>query len=400
MPSTWIFQANPTRFDIDAFLATRPIETEWLVSRYFNEISPGDRVFIWRSGGDKKQPAGVIADATVLTPVREVADDSSGKLWADPADGLGVHSRARISFGKIASKRGVIKRDWWKDDPVLREHLIMKMANHTTFRLEGEALDRLERLWDRTGSDWDYEDAVAGLYAFMKTRGAAVSRLPGSPVAEVALLVGRPVSGVYNAVMNYRSLDPEDGRTGLDGASDQLRYVWSQFYDENGLRESELNVEFERLWLLPEGPVDARAAREDYEEQADQLTRQLSLEELWERYLQQKAKGTKTPRVRKGATRVYSRDPVVGAIARKRANLTCEAPGCAISLFLDKEGLAYVEIHHIHTLATGGPDTPENVACLCPAHHREAHHGAQAAKLISSLKALRASDAVVDGSIA
>lgn len=342
----------------------------------------------------------MIAEATVLMPVREVADDSPGKLWADPADGLSVHSRARISIGRIASKRGVIKRDWWKEDPVLREHLIMKMANHTTFRLEGQALDRLERLWDHTGSDWEYEDALAGLYAFMKTRGAAVSRLPGSPVADVALLVGRPVSGVYNAVMNYRSLDPEDGRTGLDGASDQLRRVWSQFYDKNGFRENELKAEFERVWLLPDRPVDVRAERESYEEQADKLTRQLSLEDLWKRYLQQRVKGTKTPRVRKGATRVYSRDPVVGAIARKRANLTCEAPGCPISLFLDKDGLVYVEIHHIHTLATGGLDTPENVACLCPAHHREAHHGAQADKLISSLKALRASNAAVDGSIA
>ena len=361
------------------------------MSRYFKDISPGDKVYIWRAGSEKSQPAGVIADATVLTSVREIIDDAPAELWSNPADGLAPKPRVRISLGRIANKREVIKREWWKEDPILRDHLIMKMANHTTFRIEGDALARLERLWERTGSDWPYEDAVAGLYAFLETRGAAVSRLPGSPVAEVSLLIGRPIAGVYNKVMNFRSLDPEDGRAGLDGASDQDRVVWGQFYGASGLRADEVRAEFQRLWALADGPVDTFAAKREYERQIDQLSQELSLAELWDRYLQVKAKGGKKPRVRQGTTKVYARDPVVGAIARKRAKFACEAPSCSIPTFFDADGVRYVEVHHIRTLATGGDDTPDNVACLCPVHHREAHFGQAADALTAALRTLRAS---------
>jgi hypothetical protein len=60
---------------------------------------------------------------------------------------------------------------------------------------------------------------VAGLWAYTQTYGQQVSRLPGSPVAEVALVVGRAISGVYNKVMNFRAIDPRDERAGMSGAS-------------------------------------------------------------------------------------------------------------------------------------------------------------------------------------
>jgi hypothetical protein len=45
----WIFQANPSRYQIDA--ALRGVaEIEWTVSRYRSRVQVGDRVYIWRSG--------------------------------------------------------------------------------------------------------------------------------------------------------------------------------------------------------------------------------------------------------------------------------------------------------------------------------------------------------------
>lgn len=38
----------------------------------------------------------------------------------------------------------------------------------------------------------------------------------------------------------------------------------------------------------------------------------------------------------------------------------------------------------------GGADTPENAACLCPAHHREIHYGKEAAVLRGKLREARA----------
>ena len=393
MPSkTWIFQANPARFNISAFLAARPLHTEWLVSRYRDEIAPGDKVFLWRSAGDQSEPAGVIAEATVLTHVRDALSDGPSGFWSEASDSIALKPRARISLDRVANKREVIKRDWWKEDPVLREHLIIKMPNHTTFRIEGDMLARLERLWERTGSDFSYEDSLAGLYAFMQTRGAPVSRSPGSAVANASLLIGRPVAGVYNKVMNFRSFDPEDTRTGLAGASEQDRAVWAQFYGDSGLRTSELEAEFERVWKLSGQPIDASSARQEFDLQVERLSQEFSLAELWARYRVRPTKHGGRPLARQGASRVYLRDPLVGAIARKRASFSCEAPGCGNSSFVNGDGVRYVEVHHIHTLAEGGPDIAENVACLCPIHHREAHHGADAAKLLADLKLLRSGE--------
>jgi predicted restriction endonuclease len=86
---------------------------------------------------------------------------------------------------------------------------------------------------------------------------------------------------------------------------------------------------------------------------------------------------------------VYERDPLVVAIARKRADHRCEVRNCAHLSFETADGFAYVEIHHIDPLADGGEDTIENVACLCPLHHREVHLGKKAKELKAQLKALR-----------
>lgn len=41
--------------------------------------------------------------------------------------------------------------------------------------------------------------------------------------------------------------------------------------------------------------------------------------------------------------------------------------------FLDREGNAYLETHHIVWLSKGGSDTLDNTAALCPNCHRKMH---------------------------
>jgi hypothetical protein len=79
-----------------------------------------------------------------------------------------------------------------------------------------------------------------------------VSRLPGSPVAEIALALGRAVSGVYNKLMNFRAIDPRDQRAGMSGGGETDRRVWAEFYNEaaGDLRHPELEREFNRLWRV------------------------------------------------------------------------------------------------------------------------------------------------------
>jgi 5-methylcytosine-specific restriction protein A len=60
--------------------------------------------------------------------------------------------------------------------------------------------------------------------------------------------------------------------------------------------------------------------------------------------------------------------------ARLRASGTCE--GCGVQApFLSEDGSPFLEVHHLVRLADDGPDTPENVAALCPNCHRRVHYG-------------------------
>jgi predicted HNH restriction endonuclease len=75
-----------------------------------------------------------------------------------------------------------------------------------------------------------------------------------------------------------------------------------------------------------------------------------------------------------------------------RGAFRCEVPNCAHLPFEGRDGRPYSEVHHIEPLAEGGADTPANVASVCPAHHREAHHGQQAGEIRAALAGLRRQD--------
>lgn len=89
--------------------------------------------------------------------------------------------------------------------------------------------------------------------------------------------------------------------------------------------------------------------------------------------------GSEEVRRREQAGLVYVRDPRVRSAALLRAGGCCEY--CDVPGFTRADGAIYLETHHIVPLHEGGPDTVANVICLCPNHHREAHFGADAARL-------------------
>ena len=90
--------------------------------------------------------------------------------------------------------------------------------------------------------------------------------------------------------------------------------------------------------------------------------------------------------------KVYVRDPRVRDNVLLRAQGKCEycsAPGFAMA-----DGRTYLETHHVAPLCENGPDCTSNVVALCPNHHREAHHGKNAAMLRIELAKIAASGQV------
>lgn len=69
---------------------------------------------------------------------------------------------------------------------------------------------------------------------------------------------------------------------------------------------------------------------------------------------------------------VYTRNPHVAELAKRRAGGICELCGKSAP-FTNAEGQPYLESHHIDWLAHGGLDVPENTVALCPNCHRKMH---------------------------
>lgn len=395
---TWIFQGSPDDFDIDGYLSSRPPKLFWLVTRYASEVTVGDRVYFWRNQGKLNAIPGIIAEGIVTAaPELRGEDPEAVRFWRnDEPRATAPQVRAVMRLIKVATAREVIRRDWCVEDPVLRDLPNLKMGAATNYPIPTDQALRLSALWSQTGRDWTWNESIAGLMAYAETYEGPVSRLPGSPVARVALTIGRAVSGVYAKVMNFRSLDPRATGTGMSGAGDTDRAVWREYFDAqtSALHMDALRQEFTRVWAVQalelSVPAETNAVSAIIEEEAERL-QALPLDLLLAKYAAQQSGGSR-PLTRVLPMRNYVRNALVISIARLRASHRCEVHDCSHPVFETAEGLPYTEVHHIVPLANGGEDTIENVACLCAAHHREIHLGKRAAELTSWLRQIRAAN--------
>lgn len=72
--------------------------------------------------------------------------------------------------------------------------------------------------------------------------------------------------------------------------------------------------------------------------------------------------------------KVHARSKRIKSYVLMRANGICESCGQAAP-FSRKNGTPYLEPHHINRLSDGGIDHPKYMGAICPACHREIHHG-------------------------
>jgi EVE domain len=70
---TWIFQANPERYNIFSPLANNKPITRWAIERHKDDVERGDRAVLWVGG---KNAPGIYAIGSVTgLPVEAVVDD-------------------------------------------------------------------------------------------------------------------------------------------------------------------------------------------------------------------------------------------------------------------------------------------------------------------------------------
>jgi hypothetical protein len=169
---SWIFQANPKFYDIDAALASLQ-EMSWSVNQYKQSISVGDEVFLWKSGPE----AGIVAKAKVLTsPSMTEQDGLQFAVQAEKFDKPGLRVQLRIeNVYPVALSRDVLKAS-------LPDLSILQSPQGTNFAVTPEeALAIREML---AGPEEADEDEVAGSAGVEATKTARVWAYAPGPRAQ------------------------------------------------------------------------------------------------------------------------------------------------------------------------------------------------------------------------
>ena len=139
----WVFQANPDKYDV--MEAVREVhETTWLVRQHKNSIKPGDKVFIWASGG-----LGLMAHGTILTAPDTIPPDPlSQKFWKSGTPDVSTELRVRLSMSPL--KHGPVSREVIARHPTLAHMEIIKRPYAgTNFRLRHHEVQDLSRLCEK-----------------------------------------------------------------------------------------------------------------------------------------------------------------------------------------------------------------------------------------------------------
>ena len=111
----------------------------------------------------------------------------------------------------------------------------------------------------------------------------------------------------------------------------------------------------------------------DYEDTADEDELQRRAASLRAKGFGSPPKGNQQPRTTANTGVVHLRSPAVRAWVLDAADGVCEL--CSDNApFITSTGEPFLEVHHVVSLAEGGPDTPGNAVALCPNCHRRCHY--------------------------
>jgi hypothetical protein len=142
--SSWIFQANPARFDIDGALRDLT-EFRWSVRQHRQDIHAGDTAFIWKSGGD----GGLLGVARVLTEPALTEEAVEERRFNRIPDEFEVPQlRVMIHIDRIVPKG--ITRQTLMQDTILRGAGFLRASQGTNFSLTPEEAKALRTLADGT----------------------------------------------------------------------------------------------------------------------------------------------------------------------------------------------------------------------------------------------------------
>ena len=139
------------------------------------DMRVGDKMFLWRAAGSGRAISGIIAVGHLTDEPRVSGEDEASRgLWRNRDNSPAL--RVPMTLDDVAEgSKGILKRVWLKQDPILSKMLILSFAQNSTYQLSPYETRRLSRLWSNTGRNWNRDESIAGLWAYAKTKGDRVS---------------------------------------------------------------------------------------------------------------------------------------------------------------------------------------------------------------------------------
>lgn len=164
MKKTWIFQGSMKYFDIDSYIHEMK-ELCWSVNQHTREVSRGDEVYILRAQAGTDKPSALIARAEVLCDPEEKEEPENCRRFRLAPEDETVRLRVDLKIlEKAENEQEELLKLELKDDPLLGELAIFKIANKTNFPVPSEAqVKRLKELWNQRSSSLFVENTLGKL---------------------------------------------------------------------------------------------------------------------------------------------------------------------------------------------------------------------------------------------
>ncbi len=140
----WIFQANPTRYDILNALADEEIGSEihWLVNQHKNDILKEHIGIIWLSGSE----SGIYAITEILTDPKILAEpDSEKKYWTDSSDKADDKLRVKMRVVKSLITNPISK-DKIRQTHGLENLSILRYNQGTNFPVSPDEWNEIKKM--------------------------------------------------------------------------------------------------------------------------------------------------------------------------------------------------------------------------------------------------------------
>ena len=151
---SWVFQSNPDNYDLRGAIKAQDEDT-WLVTRYRNEIAPGDIVFLWESGKE-----GGICGVGMISDYPSIR--TKAKRFIKSHDKLGGR-KLRVGFEILKAVEPVVSREDVKSHRALASLSIIKAPQGTNFKVVPDQSKALAGLVGGLSIDPDVDDIVKTL---------------------------------------------------------------------------------------------------------------------------------------------------------------------------------------------------------------------------------------------